>query len=379
MNAKIKVKIFGAFPESFVNSAAAEGIELWRLERINEHSLCFDTFESCTEHLEQIGEKCSVEMEIKKYREKGRNIIKTRYRLLLVCLGAGLCLLVSSLFIWRIELHGNTSLSRGEILRALEDSGVYVGCFWPGIKADEVRSSFMPKLPDVGWMTVNISGSRAVVLVNERQPKPEIYDESKAAQLVAAKTGIVRRVSVLQGNAAVEPGQAVATGETLAEGRLGSIMGNERLVRARGTVMADTWYEIDSVCPEEMDIKNHGGLVRHRFALVFGKRRINLYFSSGKAIDECDKIINDYNLGVEGHFALPLRLVHEKIQPYEVSSGKAYDTETMGRELFRQLSDSTAGQILQTSLTESHARGLYVLTLRAHCIENIALTQELIS
>ena len=143
MNAKIKVKIFGAFPESFVNSAAAEGIELWRLERINEHSLCFDTFESCTEHLEQIAEKCSVEMEIKKYREKGRNIIKTRYRLLLVCLGAGLCLLVSSLFIWRIELHGNTSLSRGEILRALEDSGVYVGCFWPGIKADEVRSSFM--------------------------------------------------------------------------------------------------------------------------------------------------------------------------------------------------------------------------------------------
>ena len=38
-----------------------------------------------------------------------------------------------------------------------------------------------------------------------------------------------------------------------------------------------TWYEIDSVCPEEMDIKTQNGLVRHRFALVFGKRRINLY------------------------------------------------------------------------------------------------------
>jgi hypothetical protein len=184
---------------------------------------------------------------------------------------------------------------------------------------------------------------------------------------------------VLSGDATVQSSQAVTEGEMLASGSLNSIMGRERSVRARGTVMADTWYEIDGICPEQLYIKSPEMFTRHRFAVILGKRRINLYFSSGKAIDECDKIINDYNLGVEGHFALPLRLVHEKIQPYEVSSGKAYDTETMGRELFRQLSDSTAGQILQTSLTESHARGLYVLTLRAHCIENIALTQELIS
>ena len=54
------------------------------------------------------------------------------------------------------------------------------------------------------------------------------------------------------------------------------------------------WYEIDSVCPEQMDLKSGNGLARHRFALVLGKRRINFYISSGKAIDECDKIIDEY-------------------------------------------------------------------------------------
>ena len=71
-------------------------------------------------------------------------------------------------------------------------------------------------------------------------------------------------------------------------------MGTERLVRARGSVMADTWYEIDAVCPEEMEIKTDIGLARHCFSQVLGKRRINFYISSGKAIDECDKIINEY-------------------------------------------------------------------------------------
>ena len=379
IHARIKGRAFGAFPESLVNAAASAGIELWKIERINENTLCFDALESCSDELEALAEKCSVELELTRYRAEQRRLVKSRYLLGLFCLAAAMGLFVSSLFIWSVEIHGSSRLSRGELMRALEDSGVYVGRFWPGIKADEVRSSFMPNMPEVGWMTVNVSGSRAVVLINERQPKPEIYDETKAADLVAAKTGLVRRVSVLNGYAAAAPGQAVVEGETLASGRLGSIMGSERFVRARGTVMADTWYEIDSVCPEEMDIKTQNGFVRHRFALVFGKRRINLYISSGKAIDECDKIINDYNLGAEGFFALPVRLIHETILPYDSSPGTAYDTEAMGRALQQLLNEQTQGQILQSSLTESSLPGLRVLTLRAHCIENIAETWEIIN
>ena len=377
--AKAGVQIFGAYPESFINMAVTNGIELWNLKRADDNTLLFDTYESCEASLKMLAEKCCVELELIRYRDKSRKIFKNRYLLLILCLGLGLCLFVSSLFIWRIEIHGNERLSRGEILRALEDSGVYVGRFWPGIRADPVRSSFIPALEDVAWMTVNINGSRAVVLINERMPKPEIYEESDAADLVAAKTGLVRRVSVLNGNEAVEAGQAVTTGEILVNGHLGSIMGNERRVRARGTVMADVWYEIDSVCPEEMALKTSAGVPRHRFALAFGKRRINLYISSGKAIDECDKIIKDKTVGLEGHFALPIRFIHETIVPYETETGNAYDMEAMGRFLLSWLLGQTEGQILQSSFTESNCHGLYVLTLRAHCVENIAQTQQIVS
>lgn len=379
MHGRIRAEAFGALPESLVNAAAATGLELWNVERKNENTLSFEICESGLDTLRELAGRCYIELSIIHCAAEKRRVLKKRAVFVIMCMFCGMGLMLSSLFIWKIEIYGAHHISRAAVMRALEDSGIYVGRFWPGIKADEVRSVFMPKLPEVGWMTVNIKGSRAVVLINERLEKPEIYKESAAADLVAEKTGLLRRISVLSGKAEAEAGQAVTAGEKLASGRLESIMGRERLVRARGSAMADTWYEIDAVCPEEMDIKSYTGRVRHRFSVVFGKRRINFYISSGKAIDECDKIINDYNLGIKGHFALPLRFIHETILPYESESGPGYDKAAMGRLICSELEARTEGQLLQRSLTESFSRGLYVLTLRAHCVENIAMTQEILS
>ena len=109
------------------------------------------------------------------------------------------------------------------MLRALSDCGVSRGCFWPSLSADLVRSRMMTLLPQIGWMTVNVSGSRAIVLVSEREEKPEIYLESAAADIVAGRTGIVTQLSVLSGRPLVSPGQSVLEGETLVSGVMESL------------------------------------------------------------------------------------------------------------------------------------------------------------
>lgn len=377
IHGRIRANVLCAFPEAFLNSLASEGTEIWRVVREGANTISFDISESSLSQLKTLAEKYSVELKLINHRDGRRQLVKRRFRLLPMLLVFAFMLLFSSLFVWQIDIYGSHSLGRGELLRSLEDSGLYVGCFWPGLKADNIRSRLMLENEQIAWMTVNISGSRAVVLINERAEKPEIYDESKAADLVASKTGLVRRVSVLQGAAVVEPGQAVTAGETLASGSVQSIMGTIRSVRSKGSVMADTWYEIDAVCPEQMDIKRGTGLTRHRFALVFGKRRINFYISSGKAIDECDKIIDEYTLGLEGFFALPVKLVHERIISYDTAPGQGYDSAAMSRHLSNLLEDETKGQIIRSAFTESSVNGLYLLTLRAHCVENIALTQDI--
>ena len=375
LRGNVELEIIGAFPAGVLNSAVQEGIELWDVQSLDEHSLRLQTFENRLEALEQLARRAGCELEIRKRvgGREGLHRILRRPVLLAGLLVTALLLTVSSLFVWNVEVQGAKRLSRGEILRALEDCGFGVGSFWPGIKTDLLRSEVMVRLPELAWMAVNVSGSRATVAVVERQPKPEMYDSADACSLVAARDGLVRRVNVLAGSAQVKEGEIVTAGRVLIAGSSDSLNGMPRAVRARGSVMADTWYELSAVCPVEERLKTPAGVPHSRFALVFGKTRLNLYIGSGKTIDGCDKIISEYTLGMPGLFSTPVRLLRERFVPYRESPGDDYDPKATGQRLYALLESRTEGQILESALTPGKAGELHVLTLRAHCTENIAI------
>ena len=374
----VRVKAFGAFPEGLLNAAACEGIELWDVERGDADSLRFSLYEGRLARLESLAERSGCELSV--LAEKGgRKALRTLRRRLWLLIGlaavfAGLTL--SSLFIWRIELYGTERLSRAQVLRALEDCGVGVGSFWPGLDVERVRSEMLLRLPELGWMAVNVSGSRAVVLIRERREKPEIYREQVPRDLVASKSGIVRRVSVLAGIGEVRPGQAVTAGETLIRGQRPGLGGAGEELCARGDVMAETWTERTAVCPALEERKEASGAGHSRFALLFGKRRLNLYIGSRKTLDGYDKMLSEYTLGVPGLFSLPIRIVRERLIPYTLRPERCAEPEQMAEDLRRELMNGTEGQLLRLDFVSGESGGLFVLTLRAHCIENIAEARE---
>ena len=378
LRGSVRLQIFGAFPAGVLNTAAADGIELWDMESKDENTLCLSAYEGRLERLCQIAQRAGCEVVIIR-RVGGRDGLRKLLRRPALLIGLALTVLFlfcSSLFIWDVEVRGAERLERGEILCALEDSGFGVGSFWPGVNTDLLRSEVMVRLPEIGWMTVNVGGSRATVVIVERQPKPEMYDPAAAADLIAVRDGLVKRVNVLAGSPQVSKGEIVMAGETLIACRTESVNGEARSVHARGSVMADTWYELSAVCPVKVWLKTPAGLPHSRFAVVFGKRRLNLYIGSGKTIDGCDKIISEYTLGIPGLFSTPIRLMRERFVPYKTSAGDDYDPNETGRRLYALLESRTEGQILESSLTPGRAGELYVLTLRAHCTENIAVPGE---
>ena len=379
MRGSVRAELFGASPAGVLNAAAAEEIELWGVRSLGDTALRLNTYENRLNALKRLAERAGCELRIVR-RLGGR---KSRKQLLRrpVLLG-GLCvtlllLLVSSLFVWDVEVRGTEKLSRAQVLRTLEECGLTTGSFWPGLDTEQLRSKVMLRLPEIGWMSVNVSGSRAVAAIVERTEKPELYGEEAPSDLIASRDGLIRRMNVLAGKPVAEEGRIVVMGEKLVSGELESLTGEYRRVCAKGAVMADTWYEISAVCPKKEELKYSAGLPRSRFALVFGKRRINLYLSSGKTIDGCDKIISEYRLGWEGLFSTPVRLVRERFVPYRIESGSAWDPAESGRRLYAMLESVTEGQILSHNLSPGMSGELYVLTLRAHCTENIAMPGEL--
>ena len=371
---EVRIELCGAFPQSALNSLSSSGVELWQVEWVDDCTLRFSFHERELAYVEDTAKKCMCETKLLSTRG-GRISLRHLWKrkwLILSTAFVAILLMISSQFIWEIDVRGNEELSRGEILRALADCGVRCGSYRHAVSPDLVRSAMIEKLPDIGWMALNVSGSRAVVLIREREEKPEIYAENKSSDMIASKDGLIRKTLVQNGRALVHAGDAVLKGETLISGTMDSITNGTRYVCAAGQVIADTWYERSAVCPSQEAIKSPSKLSRLRFAVVFGKRRINLFISSGKAIDECDKIVKEYALGIDGLFAMPVRLVCEKLTPYKSTVDTAADEASMRRNLSDTLDQNVCGEIVSKHFSSAEADGLFVVTLRAHGIENIA-------
>ena len=370
----LRYELVAVQPEALLNACAMEGLAFSELEIADAYTLRLTVPEGERERFEALAPRCRCELRLleKTGGSEDRRLLRRRLPLLLFAAAVLLLLLLSSLFIWEIGIDGAETLSRGEVLRALEDSGVSPGVFWPALDADAVRSRMLARLPELAWMTVNVRGSRAEVLLLERGEKPEIYRDSAAADIAASASGYVLRVSVLGGRPLVQPGQAVLRGERLVSGRLESLANAPRTVRARAEVLAETVYEITALRPAQTGKGESVGRTLRRFALCFGKTRVNFYAGAGKALDGYDKIIWERMLGVEGLFALPVRLVCEELRPYAAAPASGPSVGDIERRLLGDLAARIEGKILSSEFSVSEAGGLLRVTLHARCRENIA-------
>lgn len=373
-------EITGIQPEALLNACAAEGVRFSPPEIVDAYTLRLSIPEGERQRLEALVPRCRCEARLLAASggSENRRLLKRRLPLFLAAVAVMLTLMASSLFIWEIELVGADDISRGKLLRELEESGVSPGVFWPKMDADAVRGHMLARLPELAWMTVNVRGSKATVLLLERSPRPEIYREDEAADVVAGGTGIVLRVSVLSGRALVQPGQAVLRGETLVSGRMDSLTNEPRFLRARAEVLAETWYEITAVSPAQSKKDDGHGRPLRRFALCIGKTRVNFYGKGGKALDGYDKIIREKTLGVKGLFLLPVRFVEEEYVPYAGSPGGAVSAEELQQRLYEGLAARIEGEILSASFSVSENEGSMRVTMLARCRENIARIVDII-
>ena len=367
------VELLGGGTDRLLNACAEAALPLWDVSFLNGACLRARLREHDIPRLEKIAALCQCEMRtLRLYGGGSAKRVRARARLAVFAAVCALLLAISSLFIWDIEVEGNERLSKGEILRALSDCGVSEGCFWPAADAERVRGEMLLRCGDLAWMTLNVRGSRATVLVLEREEKPEIYDEKAAADLVASRDGVVRGLNVKNGRALVGRGELVRAGQTLVSGEMDSPTGQSRLVRAEGGVTAETWPERSIVLSPETRQKERKNGLRLIVGIRWGKNRIDLVTNSRKELDECDKIVKEYTLGVGGLFRFPLGLSVEIFRPYRAADASAPDLSGAKARALAALEEETDGEILSCDFEEGDAR----IVLRAHCLENIALTKE---
>ena len=372
LRAEARIELRGGGTERLLNACAEAGLPLRDIS-FSENSCLHATLrQSDLQRMEKTAALFQCEMRTLELWGGGVKRLRARSRLAAFAAVCAVLLALSSLFIWDFEVKGNERLSKGEILRALSDCGVSEGCFWPAADAERVRGEMLLRCGDLAWMTLNVRGSRATVLVLEREEKPKLYDEGAAADLVAARAGVVRELNVRNGRTLVGRGALVEAGQTLVSGTMDSPTGQTRLVRAAGGVTAETWPERSIFLSPGARRKERVNGLRLIVGLRWGKNRVDLLANSRKELDECDKIVKEYTLGIRGLFRFPLGLCVEIYRPYRITGVAEPDLRGAKARALGALEEEIDGEILSYEFEEGDGR----IVLRAHCLEDIALTKE---
>lgn len=374
----VTVEVRGRFPERFMNICAENEVEFWELSRIDEEMLRVRMHISGYNKLRELDapfeislvKKTGVPFFVKKF--------KKRYVLIIALILCAAAVWMMSLYIWRIEVKGNVNVPTERILTELDSIGVGLGTKASKIDPYVVRNSMLLRIDELLWMTVNVNGSYAEVIVRERLVIPDIVDIKQPADVVAKKAGLITDVRVLSGERRVEVGQTIMEGELIASGTLTNTMQQQRYVHAMAEVYARTWYTLKASMPLEYGEKLYTGDETVKRSLLLGNKRINLYFSGGISFVKYDKIMNVGTGDVFGIMTLPVRIVTETYREYETAlSTMAEDKaeQMLKTSLMDELiAETDGGNILATNFDFTVKDGVMTATLYAECHEQIAQT-----
>ena len=385
LRGSVRLEVEGAFPERFLNLCAQRGILFWNVEWMETTRLRLTVTRRGSRQAAALGERtlCTVTPA----GRKGMPYFLARFRkryAFWVGMGlsmAAVCVLSS--FVLTIEVKGNTTVPTAQILTELRRQGLGIGTFGPGLDERTVGNKVLLQLPQLSWLSINLYGTRAEVLVREAVEAPELVDAQEYGSVVARASGIVTRVEALTGEAVVKVGDTVLEGETLISGtvhlegpaysdkpEIGQIQ-----VRASGRVYARTWRTMAAQLPLEAQVKRYTGEETNLWSVTALGRRTDFFGKGGISFDRYDKISRTWTLTLPGGEEMPLAVQRETCRAYELETLAVEPdaAEAMLKErLMEALEEAVGeGEIVSTEFAVETENGMLTVTLQAECREEI--------
>ncbi|MEE0957741.1 MAG: sporulation protein YqfD [Ruminococcus sp.] len=241
-------------PERFLNLTVRRGIRLWDAYP-TPNGVCGKLRLSDYRAIRPTARKCRIHLHITERR--GLPFIAARYRKrkgLAVGAALGLALLLFlSQFVWTVEFSGQSSVSDAQLRVVLQQNGLYVGCCKGFLDVDKIKRQTLLQVEELGWMSVNLKGSRALVEVREKAQKPPVSTNSQPCNIKAACDGVVTKLRVRRGTAKTLRGSGVRKGDLLVSGVRLTEQNTISYVCSDADVFADVYSDKELFIPNKLD------------------------------------------------------------------------------------------------------------------------------
>lgn len=286
----VTVQIEGFFTERFINLCKINNIKIWDVRNIVKGVMRFKINIKDFKKLRKISKKTKCKVLIKEKKGVYFTLFKYRKRkIVFVLLFLVLIFSISfSTFVWNIEVIGNETISKEEIIDNLKESGLFIGKSKIGLDKKDIVNNFRTKSSDVSWAGLEIDGTRAIIKVVEKTRIDENnVQKINPGDIVATKSGVITKIVAEKGTSKCKVMDYVEKGNVLVEGNVYS-RDNEIMeeVPAKGYAMIDSIYTFEKEYLFTKTEKKYTGKKRTTFGItVDSKENMLNYLNKSKKYD----------------------------------------------------------------------------------------------
>lgn len=314
----VDIVIEGYYIEKFINICNSKQVNLWNIKKENSIKMLASIKISDFKELKQICRKtkCKVKIQNKKGLPFTIKKYKKRKVFLLFLMLIILTIIVLSNFIWNIEIEGDESIPKEEIMELVKNEGLEIGTFKGKVDTKEIINKIRLERDDVSWVGIDIEGTNAIIKLVKADEKPEIINEEEYCNIVADRDATILKVSAQNGTPLVKEGDTVTNGDIIIAGWMEGKYTGKQYVHAQGEVQAKVSYTtIEKVYLKETK-KVETGESENRYSVKINNFQINLLKTLPK-FQKYDTIEENKKLKLFSNFYLPLEIVKYTYKEYE--------------------------------------------------------------
>ncbi|MGN1310431.1 MAG: sporulation protein YqfD [Clostridia bacterium] len=327
----LNIIVEGVFVERFINICKSKNILLWNIKMEKGVKLYANIGIKDYRNIREIARKTNTKIRIRK--KCGIPFLLNKYKKRKILVGIviviALGLIVTSNFIWNINITGNTQISTEEIVKALEEEGLKLGTYKGNLDTTNIIQNIRLKRDDIAWMGITIKGTNAEIQIKETTKAPSIVDKDEYCNIIADKEGMITKISVQNGTANVKVGDIVKKGDILAYGYLEGKYTGIRYVHSMADIEAKVWYSKKEKVYLNQEVPTDTGNTETKYSLVINNFKINFYKTLSK-FEKYDTINESKKLMLFSNFYLPIELIKTTNEEY-VLKDVTYTAEELTR------------------------------------------------
>lgn len=249
---------------------------------------------------------------------------------------------LGSQFVWTVNYEGVENCDIVQLSSAVKLAGLRAGMLKKNLRpAVEMKNIILNNTDGICWAWVYIKGTKAIVRVRENIIPPQVFSPDTPCDIVAMRSGIIKRVITRHGKCIVNDNQAVTAGDTIISGTYELKNDTGYQVHASGEVEAYTEHTRTGIYKQNYCYKKYTGRQRNFITLRLFKWEIPLFIRKNVGFDSYDSETREYDLKLGEDFFVGVGVSRTSCREYTTEKEPiSYDAavEFAKNELERDIS-----------------------------------------